>query len=181
MMRRIAAVAAAALISVVAAACGPTTSALPSARSSSEATQESAAILCPEVVLRGPDGSRIDLTGTWQGFRNGLLFVTQRQSCVAIEGLSRFPDEPLGSEWRSVFVGDLTHEFTVVGRWQWARGNGFEVNTGDAFVITMPIDFDDQDQPVIQIAPLDVSFADPAAPRQVITLERISSSIEHPD
>ena len=100
---------------------------------------------------------------------------------MAIEGLSRVPGEPLGSDWRSVFVGDLTNEFTVVGRWQWARGNGFEVNTGDAFAITMPIDFDDQSQPVIQIAPLDVSFADPAAPRQVITLERISSSIEFPD
>ena len=80
-----------------------------------------------------------------------------------------------------MFVGDLTGEFAVVGRWTWTRGNGFEVNTGDTFAITMPIDFDDQDQPVIQIAPLDVSFADPLGPRQVITLERISSSTEYPD
>ena len=38
----------------------------------------------------------------------------------------------------------------------------------------MPIDFDEQDQPVIQIAPTDVGFSDPAEPRRLESLERIS-------
>ena len=35
-----------------------------------------------------PTAEGWSITGTWQGFRSGLLFVTQTQSCVAIEGLS---------------------------------------------------------------------------------------------
>ena len=58
---------------------------------------------------------------------------------------------------------------------------GRTVTTGDTCAITMPIDFDDQNQPVIQIAPLDVGCADPSAPRRVMTLERISSSTAYPD
>jgi len=181
MMRRVLAIAAAAFIAVVAAACGPTATALPSVHSSAEATEGPAANLCPAVTLRGPDGSRVDLTGTWQGFASGLLFVTQTESCVAIEGVSNFPDEPLGTQWRSVFVGDLTGEFTVVGRWTWTYSVLAQITTGDTWAITMPIDFDDQDQPVIQIATTDVAFPDPREPRVFQTLVRISPSIAYPD
>jgi hypothetical protein len=183
MMRRVIAVGAAALIVVVATACGPTPTALPSASSSAEAAEGPAANLCPGVSLRGPDGSGVDLTGTWQGMASGLLFVTQTQSCVAIEGLSNFPDEPLGTQWRSVFVGDLTDEFTVVGRWTWTSFVPVApaVTTGDTWALTMPIDFDDQNQPVIQIAPTDVGYPDPREPRVFHTLVRISPSIGYPD
>jgi hypothetical protein len=182
MMRRVIAVAAPALIVVVATACGPTPTGLPSASSSAETSDGSAAALCPGITLEGPDGTRVDLTGTWRGFSSGLLFVTQTGSCVSIEGLSNFPDEPLGTQWRSVFVGDVTGEFTVVGRWTWISWVlSPVVTTGTTFAITMPIDFDDQNQPIIQIAPLDVSAADPAEPRRLESLERISTSTAYPD
>jgi hypothetical protein len=131
--------------------------------------------------VQGPDGSIVDLTGMWRGFGSGLLFVTQTGNCLTIEGLSNFPDEPLGTQWRSVFVGDLTGEFTVVGRWTWTRGIASYTGTGENWAITMPIDFDEQNQPVLQIAPLDVGFADPAEPRRLESLERISTSTAYPD
>ncbi len=108
--------------------------------------------------------------------------MTQTESCVAIEGLSNFPDEPLGTEWRSVFTGDLTGELTIVGRWTWTLGPPVpSVTTGDTLAITLPINFDDQSQPVIQIAPKDVGFSDPAEPRTFHTLVRISSTTAYPD
>lgn len=108
--------------------------------------------------------------------------MTQTESCVAIEGLSNYPDEPLGTQWRSVFIGDLTNEFIVVGRWTWTRQvSGMPATTGDNFALTMPIAFDDQYEPVIQIVRLDVGAADPADPGPVHSLERISSSTAHPD
>ena len=132
--------------------------------------------------MAGPDGIRVDLTGTWRGFSSGLLFVTQTGTCVAIEGLSNYPDDPLGTQWRSVFVGDLTSQFTVVGRWTWTRQfAGIPATTGDTFELTMPITFDDQDQPVIQIQRLDVGAADPADPGPMESLERISPSTEYPE
>jgi hypothetical protein len=132
--------------------------------------------------MLGPDGTRVDLTGTWRGFSSGLLFVTQTGSCVSIEGLSNFPDEPLGTQWRSVFVGDLTSDFTVFGRWTWTSWLAEPIVTpGDTHVITMPVDFDEQNQPVIQISPGDTGKGDPSLPRFVETLERISSSTAYPD
>jgi hypothetical protein len=180
-IRRASAVAAATLLAVAGTACGPTPSAIPSALSSAEATDGSAASLCAGAEVRGPDGSRVDLTGTWRGFLSGLLFVTQTGSCVGIEGLSNHPDEPLGSEWRSIFTGDLNGEFTVVGRWMWTRWVANPVvTTGDTVALTMQVDFDDQNQPVIQIAPLDVCLC-VEGDRVVLTLERISSSTAYPD
>ena len=45
----------------------------------------------------------------------------------------------------------------------------------------MLIDFDNQNQPVIQIVRLDVGAADPADPGPVLTMERISASTAYPD
>jgi hypothetical protein len=81
-----------------------------------------------------------------------------------------------------VFTGDLTDEFTIVGRWTWTRWLLWDaVTTGDTFAITMPIDFDDQNQPVIQIAPKDMGYSEPSEPRNFHTLERISTSTAYPD
>jgi hypothetical protein len=184
MMRRVIAVSAAALIAAVTAACGPTATPLPSALSSAAASDGAAGAVCPEVRERGPDGSIVDLTGTWRGFDSGLLFVTQTLSCVAIEGLSNYPNEPLGTSWRSVFTGDLTSEFTVVGRWTWTRQVFVaRAATGETFALTMPIDFDDQNQPVIQIALQDVGYTNSSDPDlgPAETLERISLSTAYPD
>ena len=61
----------------------------------------------------------------------------------------------------------------------WTRFVNPEITTGETWAITMPIDFDDQDQPVIQM-PIDVGLGDPASPTPY-TLERISSSTAYPD
>jgi len=74
--------------------------------------------VCVGVDLRGPDGTTVNLTGTWEGLSN-LWFVTQSGSCVTIEGLSRYGGESIGESHRFVFSGDLRPDFSVIGRWTW--------------------------------------------------------------
>lgn len=84
---------------------------------SAAVSTDGSATACGGAELVGP-GGRVDLTGTWEG-SSTVWFVTQSGSCVTIEGLSRFADQRDGDQYRFVFSGDLSPDFTIRGRWMW--------------------------------------------------------------
>jgi hypothetical protein len=135
---------------------------------------------CEAVELRGPNGARIDLTGTWQGAET-LWLVTQSGSCVVIEGLSRLGGQRNGEEHRFVFTGDLRSDFSIVGRWTWTWAcTGPECPTrGETTNIELQVGFDNDGQPAIDV-PWAVVFGG-LEPTFSVTLERVSLSTELPD
>ena len=64
--------------------------------------------VCPDIRLLIPDGSPLDLTGTYSGPVSSVFLVKQTRTCVVMEG----------------FSGTVLPDFTVPGRWVWAHAPG---------------------------------------------------------
>lgn len=143
-------------------------------------TGGSGANVCVGVDLRGPDGTTVNLTGTWEGLNN-LWFVTQSGSCVTIEGLSRYGGESIGESHRFVFSGDLRPDFSVVGRWTWtwvldAPGRPLRGATTD---LVLQVEFAEDGETTIEV-PSGVMGFDPSDPSNTVPLERTSLRTEFP-
>jgi hypothetical protein len=87
------------------------------AGASSAAPASAAPTPCPGINLRTPQGSRIDLSGAWEG-EGGLYHISQHGSCVwwvAEDG-----PHSLGADWLAAFHGQLAPDFTLRGEWAFA-------------------------------------------------------------
>jgi len=71
---------------------------------------------CAGGSLLSPGGSRVDLSGAWQG-ASGSYQVSQIGSCVWWVALSSWPENALGSDWQFVFRGEISPDFTLSGDW----------------------------------------------------------------
>lgn len=166
------------MFAMLAGCTSPTTS--PSPSPSPTANTGSGLGACEGAELRGPDGVRVNLTGTWQGEQSsGLWLVTQSGACVTMEGLSTGPNEPLGHLYRAVFSGDLGPDFTIAGRWMWTwyfppARNPDDPRTGQTHPLTLRVTFDAENQPLIQLSDL-YSF------QFGVTLQRIDPSTQFPN
>jgi hypothetical protein len=79
----------------------------------------SAELVCGEPNLLSPQGSRVDLTGTWAG-GSTLFYVRQVGQCVWWIGLSNWPGQSPGAFFSSTFAGRLGVEgadYVVRGEW----------------------------------------------------------------
>ena len=79
----------------------------------------SAELDCHEPNLLSPQGSRVDLTGTWTG-GSTLFYVRQVGQCVWWIGLSNWPGQSPGAFFSSTFAGRLGVEgpdYVVRGEW----------------------------------------------------------------
>lgn len=161
-------------------ACGSASaSPSPSAPSSPSRADDA----CEATELRAPDGSALDLTGTWSGFLDSVWVITQSGSCVAMEVLSNAPGEPLGAEYRFVFWGELASDFTVPGTAMctWLDPSRTTDPTspsiGQVRVTALGVSFDEDAHPEIEVDSRGfVNAPDPYTE----TLERISTSTELP-
>lgn len=137
--------------------------------------------LCQALELRGPNGARVDLTGTWQG-AEALWLVTQSGSCVVLEGFSQITGQRNGEEFRFVFNGDVRSDFSIVGRWTWtwACSGPTCADRGETTSAELRAGFDGDGQPTIE-APAPWRAPSPDAPAVTVTLERTSPSTELPD
>lgn len=135
--------------------------------------------LCQALELRGPNGARVDLTGTWHG-AEALWLVTQSGSCVVIEGFSQITGQRNGEEYRFVFTGDVRSDFSIVGRWTWtwACSGPACARQGETKTAELRVGFDSEGQPTID-APWQALA--PGEPAYLVTLERTSLSTELPD
>lgn len=151
----------------------------PSASAETSPSVSGGSALCQALELRGPNGARVDLTGTWQG-AEALWLVTQSGSCVVIEGFSQIGGQRNGEEHRFVFTGDLRSNFSIVGRWTWTWAcSGPECpGRGETKMIELQVGFDSDGQPTINV-PWAIVFG--LEPTFSVTLERISPSTELPD
>ena len=86
---------------------------------------------CPNLDLRSPNGSSVNLTGTWYGEDHAWLFyVYQSGSCVWWAG--GFPTSETSDLFRYdglghvtvVFAGTVASDFTVSGEWSVVRDGG---------------------------------------------------------
>lgn len=153
-------------------------SAPPSPNGESSPSMSGGSALCEALELRGPNGARVDLTGTWQG-AEALWFVTHTGSCVVIEGFSQIGGQRIGEEYRFVLTGNVRSDFSIVGRWTWTwtcSGPTCLVR-GETRSVALRVGFDSEGQPTIEVP----------APRAMdvdaftVTLERTSPSTEFPD
>jgi len=79
----------------------------------------SAELDCGEPNLLSPQGTRVDLTGTWAG-GSTLFYVRQVGQCVWWLGLSNWPGQSPGAFFSSTFAGRLGVEgpdYVVRGEW----------------------------------------------------------------
>ena len=75
---------------------------------------------CAEPNVLSPQGTRVDLTGTWSG-GSTLFYVRQVGECVWWIGLSDWPGQSPGDFFSNTFAGRLGVEgSTFVLRGQWA-------------------------------------------------------------
>ncbi|MEK6191440.1 MAG: hypothetical protein AABM41_03835 [Chloroflexota bacterium] len=78
-----------------------------------------ASLDCEEPNLLSPQGSRVDLTGTWTG-GSTLFYVRQVGQCVWWIGLSNWPGQSPGDFFSNTFAGRLGVEgpdYVVRGEW----------------------------------------------------------------
>jgi hypothetical protein len=138
-------------------------------------TEESAE--CRGADLLGPDGARVDVTGTWEGFHS-VWFVTQSGSCVTIEGLSRIGDQRLGEDYRFVFTGELRADFSIVGRWTWTWAcSGPTCPTrGATKDVELRVTFAEDGGATVEVP----SAAMYSQTSYTVTLERVGPSTEFP-
>jgi hypothetical protein len=137
--------------------------------------------LCEALELRGPNGARVDLTGTWQG-AEAIWFITHTGSCVVFEGFSDITGQQNGEEYRFVFTGNVRSDFSIVGRWTWtwACSGPTCVVQGETKSVELRVGFDSEGQPTIEgPAPWESLMPDDSA--FTVTLERTSLSTELPD
>lgn len=87
-------------------------------------TANAAAASCPSLDLRGPDGTALDLSGSWIGVgdRRALLRPSTYElnplnSCLAWVGRSTEEGEEAGASWMNVFDGKVNSDFTISGDW----------------------------------------------------------------
>lgn len=118
MLRLVRAAIAAVAIGAI-AACSWGTSASPSATAQDPPARE-----CPSVDLRGPDGTAVDLEGTWIGIGErgalpwpGTYEFELLNSCVAWVGRSIEEGEEVGASWMNVFIGTVNSNLTISGDW----------------------------------------------------------------
>lgn len=74
---------------------------------------------CDEPNLLSPQGTRVDLTGTWAGGTT-LFYVRQVGQCVWWIGLSNWPGQSPGAFFSSTFAGRLGVEgpdYVLRGEW----------------------------------------------------------------
>jgi hypothetical protein len=74
------------------------------------------AAACEPIDLHAPDGTRVDLTGTWRG-GPGVHFVRQDGDCVWWVSMSTTPGQERGAEVLVLFRGKLAPDFTLNGEW----------------------------------------------------------------
>ncbi len=167
--------AAASLVALLAGCASSPTPTTSSAAPSPAA--DGVASACGGAELIGPDGRRVDLTGTWEGLTS-LWFVTQSGNCVTIEGLSRFAGERNGESYRFVFSGDLRADFTLVGRWTWTWAcNGPACfSRGETKDVDLGVGFAADGEPTIEVPSTVVNRED----RFTVMLERTSPTTEYP-
>lgn len=79
---------------------------------------------CPSVDLRLPDGTAVDLNGTWVGVGErearswpGTYELNLLQSCLAWVGRSTEEGEQVGASWMNVLFGKVNPDFTISGDW----------------------------------------------------------------
>jgi len=75
-----------------------------------------ASLECDELNLLGPQGNRVDLTGTWEG-GSFVHHVRQIGDCVWWIGYGRWPGTELGELATLTFLGKLASDFTLDGGW----------------------------------------------------------------
>ena len=117
------------VLTALAAGCGSTPQASGSPPPSASASVLQGAFTeCATADLRSPNGSRLDLTGTWQATGGGnIYFVSQVGACVWWAG--GFPSgqdavEAFGSVYglgTVVFQGIVDPSFTLHGQWAETR------------------------------------------------------------
>lgn len=132
---------------------------------------------CTSADLRAPDGTRVNLTGTWEGLE-ALWFVTQSGSCVTIEGLSLIGGERIGESHRFVISGDLRSDFSIAGRWTWTwacNGPVCQVR-GETMDVVLTVGFAPDGDPTIGVPSQVINRED----RFTVSLERTSLSTEFP-
>lgn len=149
-MRRLLAAAALALLTE----CGATsTLSEDPATGSSEPTD---AIACPQVDVRAPDGSAVDLTGIWRSDDLGAYYIHQDQACVAWLGVSDYPGRELGQDWANVFTGLIASDLSISGTWgdvSYPNPRAFGTSTyePDAGQILLQIRWDQNLRPVLTL------------------------------
>jgi hypothetical protein len=132
---------------------------------------------CGGAELLGPDGERVDLTGTWEGV-SSLWFVTQSGSCVTIEGLSRIADQRLGEDYRFVFTGELRPDFSIVGRrtWTWACSGPECPTRGGTRDVALRVGFADDGGAILEVPSAAVDYETDFT----VTLERLGPDTDFP-
>lgn len=70
---------------------------------------------CPPVQLLAPDGTPVDLSGTWSGNDGGLYYLKQIGSCVWWSGVSDFDGQYPGESWIMTFKGQVVPEGVISG------------------------------------------------------------------
>jgi hypothetical protein len=82
-------------------------------------TPTAASLDCGESTLLSPQGTRVDLTGTWAGGTT-LFYVRQVGQCVWWIGLSNWPGQSPGDFFSNTFAGRLGVEgpdYVLRGEW----------------------------------------------------------------
>jgi hypothetical protein len=113
-----AAVVALALLGVAACTLGSPTPSLGPTQTPAP-TPTAASLDCGESNLLSPQGTRVDLTGTWAG-GSTLFYVRQVGECVWWIGLSDWPGQSPGDFFSNTFAGRLGVEgpdYVLRGEW----------------------------------------------------------------
>jgi hypothetical protein len=72
---------------------------------------------CRETDLSAPDGTPLDLDGTWQGNDFGRYDIHQDGSCVYWLGRSHYSGSEPGEHWTNVLYGTIGSDLTITGHW----------------------------------------------------------------
>lgn len=138
---------------------------------------------CPPINLRGPAGNPVNLTGTWYGSDPTVVYyLTQKGSCLwwaggfaTSETSPNFVFGGLGG-YTSVFVGNITSDFTIEGTWVTVRARGLLIDAGQSGTMILKIDFAGRgDEETVQLTQLGQATDDRQQAHQDSRWTRIST------